>query len=48
MADNGVGRDIERRVRAQFQILHGQLSEKRGVEMTLKSSAYVATFHANI
>ena len=35
-------------VRAQFQILHGQVSGKRGVEMTPKSSVYVAAFRADI
>jgi len=35
-------------VRAQFQILYGWVSGKRGVEMTPKSSAYVAAFHEDI
>jgi hypothetical protein len=35
-------------VRAQFQILYGQVSGKRGEEMIPKTSAYVAAFHADI
>jgi len=35
-------------VRAQFQILYGQFSGRRGVEMIPKSSAYVADFYADI
>jgi hypothetical protein len=35
-------------VRARFQILRGQVSGRRGVEMTPKSSAYVAAFLADI
>jgi len=34
--------------RAQFQILYGQFSGRRGVEMIPKSSAYVAAFYADI
>jgi len=35
-------------VRDQFQILYGLFSGRRGVEMTPKSSAYVATFRVDI
>jgi hypothetical protein len=35
-------------VRDQFQILYGQFSGRRGVEMTPKSSAYVAAFSTDV
>jgi hypothetical protein len=35
-------------IRDQFQIFYGKFSRRRGVEMTPKSSAYVAAFSADI